>query len=128
MLAEVKKLPDEPIVLVTLPKGYDLKANLSQSIPGYLRLLETFDTPVFWIVDASAVDMKVDELMIGATLVARGEHPLYHHPKIRQVIYVTSSELMKAAAAGMQDEVFGQVNIKLFDNVQDALSYARSSR
>ncbi len=128
MASNYKKLPNEPIVIVTLPKDYDLKADLPKTLPTYLKELSSFKEPVFWIVDASVAPLTVTDLSVGAGMVARGEHPLYKHPNIRQVIYVTTSSLLKLAADGMGTEKFNKIAIKLFDNVDAALAFCRESQ
>jgi hypothetical protein len=123
-----KKLDDEPIVIVTLPTEYNLAAELPKLMPRYISLLETAAEPVYWIVDARNSSLSVDEIILGASLVARGEHPLYHHRNIREVIYVTSNQIMKLAAEGMKGDAFGHVNIKLFDDLGQALDYVRQKK
>ncbi len=128
MPTEFKKLPDEAIVIVTLPNDYNLAAELPVVMPKYLSFLDSTPTPVYWIVDARNAPLKVEEIVFGASLVASGEHPLYRHQNIRQVIYVTSNEIMKLAAKGMQNEVFGRISIKLFDDLDEALKYTRENK
>lgn len=128
MPSTYKKLTDEPIVIVTLPDDYNLAAELPQVMPKYMQELASFQEPVFWIVDAQVAPFSIDDIITGAELVAKGQHPLYKHPNIRQVIYVTTSQMLKLAAAGMSSEQFGKIAIKLFDNLDDALKFARENR
>jgi hypothetical protein len=118
-----KKLENEPVVIVTLPSEYNLAAELPKLMPKYISLLDAATEPVYWIVDARDSALKVEEIILGASLVARGEHPLYHHPNIRQVIYVTSNQIMKLAAEGMKGDSFGHVNIKLFDDLDQVMDF-----
>jgi len=128
MPTKFQKLPNEPVVVVTLPKVYNLAAELPVLMPQYMELLNSSKTTLFWIVDARESSLSVDEIVTGASLVARGEHPLYRHPNIRQVIYVTTSEIMKLAITGMQTEAFGKLQIKLFDDLDEALAYTRKNK
>ena len=128
MPTEFKKLPDEPIVIVTLPTDYNLSVELPKVMPVYMNFLNSATTPVFWIVDARNSPLSGEEIVRGAELVARGEHPLYHHPNIRKVIYVTSNKIMKMAVAGMENEVFGGLTIKVFDDLDEALKFARENK
>jgi hypothetical protein len=123
-----KKLDNEPVVIVTLPKEYNLAAELPVQLPKYIGMLDAATEPVYWIVDARSSSLKVDEIIVGASLVARGAHPLYHHRNIRQVIYVTSSQIMKLGIEGLKDETFGNVNIRIFDDLDEALKYTRQNK
>lgn len=128
MTSTYKKLPNEPIVIVTLPANYNLVAELPVVMPKYLQELETFQEPVFWIVDAREAPFSVEDIITGAELVAKGQHPLYKHPKIRQVIYITTSLMLKLAAEGMGSDQFGKIAIKLFDDLELGLKFARENR
>jgi hypothetical protein len=128
MPTQFKKLDNEPIVVVTLPKEYNLAAELPKLLPRYLSLLDASPEQLYWIVDARNSPLTMEEIVTGASLVARGEHPLYHHRNIRQVIYVTSNQIMRLAAEGMKNEVFGRVNIVLFDDLDEALDYTRKNK
>jgi hypothetical protein len=128
MPSSYRKFPDEPIVVVTLPADYNLAAELPVVMPKYMQELGSFTEPVFWIVDARQAPFSVDDIITGADLVAKGQHPLYKHPNIRQVIYVASSQLLKLAVAGMGSEAFGKIAIKLFDDLEVALKFARDNR
>jgi hypothetical protein len=123
-----KKLEDEPIVIVTLPIDYNLAAELPKLMPQYINLLNAATEPVYWVVDARNSSLTVEEIILGASLLARGEHPLYHHPNVREVIYVTSSQIMKLAADGMKGDSFGNVNIKMFDDLDQAMDYIHKNK
>jgi hypothetical protein len=128
MPAIFKKLENEPVVIITLPSEYNLAVELPKSMPKYLGLLDAATEPLYWIVDASQAALKAEEIILGTSLVARGERPLYRHPNIRQVIYVTTSHIMKLAAEGLKGNAFGHVNIKLFDDLDQALEYTRQKK
>ena len=128
MASVYKKLPDEPIVIITLSEDYDLKSDLPKTLPRYLKELSTFKEPVFWVVDASVAPITVNDLIVGTEMVARGEHPLYKHPNIRQVVYVTTSDLLKLAAEGMGSEKFDKIAIKLCDDLDAALAFCREAK
>jgi hypothetical protein len=123
-----KKLENEPIVIITLPTDYNLAAELPKLMPQYINLLNAATEPVYWVVDARNSSLTVEEIILGASLLARGEHPLYHHPNIREVIYVTSSQIMKLAADGMKGDSFGNVNIKMFDDLDQAMDYIHKNK
>ena len=128
MPTEFKKLDHEPIVIVTLPQQYDLAAELPTLLPKYISMLDAAPEPLYWIVDARNSPLTVEEIITGASLVAKGQHPLYHHPNIRQVIYITSNSMMKLAAKGLNHAAFGHVNIKVFDSLDAALKFARENK
>lgn len=126
MSTNVQKLQDEPIVVVSLGADYDVLSELPKAVPGYLKLLDTLDEPVVWIVDLSQVVLDIEGITIGANMLARSENPLYHHPQILRVIYVTASPVIQAAVRGMTSQTFGHVKISATDTLDDALVEARN--
>jgi len=122
------KLENEPVVIITWPSEYNLAAELPKSMPKYIHLLDAATEPIYWIVDATQAAFKADEIILGTSLLTHGEHPLYHHPNIRQVIYITTSNIMKLAAEGLKGNAFGHVDIKIFDDLDQALEYTRQKK
>jgi hypothetical protein len=126
MSTSVTKLPDEPIVVVSLGADYNLRTELPKAVPQYLEMLAHYDEPVFWIVDLSAVLLSVEDVVFGANMLARSENPLYHHPKVREVVYVTPVDALQAAAQGMDSRAFGHVKISVTNTLDEALAQVRA--
>ena len=122
----VQKLPNEPIVVDSVTSDYHLSTDLPQSITQLFEVADNLTEPVFWIVDVSAVkDMTIEDILTGTELLIRGKNPLYRHRNIREVLYVSTSQLIRLAAAGLKNELFGNLKISVFDTRDAALEYAR---
>ncbi len=126
MSATIKKLPGEPIVIQTMSPDYKLVNELPPALPKLLAFLDALEEPVFWLLDISAVAViTVEDLLTGTELVARGEHALYRHPKIKYVVYISTKSMIKMAVDGMAKEAFGKFPISVFDTLDEALVFAR---
>jgi hypothetical protein len=126
MPVKLEQLPNEPIVIQTMSPDYRLTDELPQDHPKLYAFLDGLSEPVFWIVDISKVrDINMEDLLKGTRLVATGEKPLYHHPNMRQALYVSTKDLIKLAATGLGHDQFGNLNVKVFDSLDAALAYAR---
>ena len=126
MTNTIQKLPNEPIVVDSMSPDYDLAVELPQALPKLIETVEQLAEPVFWVVDISKVEeMDVEDLLIGTELLITGEKALYHHPNIREVMYVTSSQMIRLAATGLSDDLFGNLKIHVFETLEAALQYAR---
>lgn len=122
----VQKLPNEPIVLDKVSADYRLSVELPSAISKLFELADGLIEPVFWIVDVSEVkEMTIEDILTGTELLIKGKKPLYRHPNIREVLYVSTSRLIRMAAAGLASEIFGNLKISVFDNLESALQYAR---
>ena len=119
MPVTLKQFPDEPIIVQTMSPDYRLLVELPQDHPKLYALLDELPHPVFWVVDISAVEnINFEDLLKGTKLVSTGEKALYHHPNIREVLYVSTSEMIKMAAAGLGHDNFGNLNVRVFDNIK----------
>ncbi len=126
MPVKIEHLPNEPIIIQTMSSDYSLIDEFPKDHPKLYAMLDELTEPVFWIVDISKVKkLDMQDLLTGTKLVASGKKPLYHHPNIRQALYVSSKRLIKMAAAGLGYEKFGNLQVEVFENLADALAYAR---
>jgi len=122
----LKQFPDEPIVVQTMSPDYRLLVEFPEDHPKSYALLDELPHPVFWIVDISAVEeLSMEDLLKGTKLVSTGEKPLYRHPNIRQVLYVSTRDMIKVAAEGLKHDKFGNLDVQVFDSIEAALRYAR---
>ncbi len=126
MSSTIEKLPNEPIALQTFSPDYHLVEELPKNVPGLLKFLDQLTEPVFWVVDISAVHgVSIEDLLTGTELVAKGKNALYHHRNVREVLYVSTSKMISMAAAGLANEKFGNLKVRVFETREAALQYAR---
>jgi hypothetical protein len=123
---KLERLGDEPIMLVTIEIDYSIARDMQQSDAEGRVLADASEQPLFWITDISKLKPSIDDLLLGSNQGARGEDPLWHHPMIREMIFVSSSPLIQLAAKGMNSVTFGNLNVQVFKSVGDALDYCRS--
>ncbi|NDJ75069.1 MAG: hypothetical protein GYB65_02325 [Chloroflexi bacterium] len=125
----LEKLPNEPIVIVTMTAEFDTQRDLSPGNPKAYNYFEAnpdgITAPVFFINDFSAATLTLEDLIFGATVTSRSAKSVYHHPLVREVIMIPSSDLHKAAAEGLRSDVFGNVALQIIDTLEEALAYAR---
>lgn len=126
MPAKLKKLYGEPIVVETMSADYHLVDEAPKGVPEVLKFLDHLTEPVFWVVDISAVEeVSIEDLLKGTELVAQGQNAVYRHRNIREVLYVSTSRMIKMAAAGLGNAKFGNLKVQVFENLETALQYAR---
>lgn len=122
----VQKLPNESIVIDKMSADYCLSAELPVGISKLFEFADGLIDPVFWIVDASEIqEITIEDILTGTELLIKGKKPFYRHPKIREVLYVSTSRLIRMAAAGLKNDLFGNLKISVFDTLEAALEYAR---
>lgn len=118
--------PGEPIIVQTLNDDFDVAGELGPAMREVHDVLSAYEKPVFLIVDMSAYKLSVDDLVVGASMSSGGEEPIFKHPNIRQVVFVSPSKIVELAAKGMNTATFGHVDIRVFASQEAALAYVRA--
>ncbi len=127
-------LPDEPIILSGLYKEFSVVADQPRSDAETRQTLDQVSEPVYLIIDLTEISFSLDELVVGSNFAARGQHitdtrgqsPLWKHPNIKELIFVTDKRLIKLAVMGLDSLAFGNIQAKAFETQEEALAYARA--
>lgn len=128
MSFSVVKYPNEPIIVQTFNPDYDLQNEIALSNAASREALDTSPETGVYLIDVFNFDITFEQIVQGANIVARGERPLWHHPKLKQVILVTSDGLLRMAAEGMSASVFGGLVVPVFETLEEALAHARAGK
>ena len=125
----IEKLPNEPVVIFAIDGQYSVTHDLEASMAARQSLLDTQDEPVFCIMDYTGVSFTFDELLLALNRLGGGTHTLYHDPKIRKLLIVASSPILRLSFEGMaSSEAFGHLHSDIFSTMEEALEYARSGQ
>ena len=126
MPSTIEKLPNEPIVILTLSEDYDWATEAAADDHEISALFDSLDQPVYYIMDTSAFNPDLSTIIQSTNQAARGEAPIFRHPNICGVIMVTQSDLKRLAAKGMDSDAFGHLDIKVFGTLEEALAHVRA--
>lgn len=123
----VEKLPNDPVIVQTFNEDYDLANEIKLSNAKMFETLDVVTEEKVYLVDVFKFHITFEDIIKGANIVARGERPLWHHPKLKQIILVTQDPALRLAAEGMESSVFGGLKIPVFATVDEALVYTRAN-
>lgn len=124
MAYNYEKLSGESILIVSIQEDYSVRLHGPAIIADGTKLLDAQEQTVFFIIDASAMTVDLDDVILSASLGTR-QTQFLRHPKIREAILVTRSKLVALAAKGLDSLTFGNAKIKVFETRDEALAYAR---
>lgn len=88
-------------------------------------LLDEAQEPTFYILDISRLKLSLNDVIVGANTGARGETPLWHHPMIKELVTVSADGLVQLAAKGLSSLTFGNLHIRVFGTLDEAVEYCR---
>lgn len=120
----LEQLPGEPIIIMTYKEPFDWQTEIPEASVEFVRMLEEQPGPVYFIHDFGFVGATVADAIFTTNYVTRISKVL-HHPKMKEFLATRASGLVALAAKGMDSDIFGNVPVKAFDTVEEALEYAR---
>lgn len=123
----VEKLPNDPVIVQTFNEDYDLANEIKLSNAKMFETLDAVTEEKVYLIDVFKFQISFEDIIKGANIVARGERPLWHHPKLKQIVLVTEDPALRLAAEGMESSVFGGLKIPVFATVDEALVYTRAN-
>lgn len=121
----IQQLGSQPIVVLTVDAEYNVQRDMPNSRADLVEVLNTVSEPVFYILDLRNLSLSFNDVLMGAALGTRGEEASWRHPKLRDLLWVSHADVIKAAAEGLKSDEFGNVNIKLFTSTEEAVAYAQ---
>ncbi len=123
MVFNVTKLPDKPVVVFEPEERFRLIKTLPKMIEDVTRVLDTLDTPVYYISDMRRAEISLDDIFLGMTQVVLGERPFLRHENIREVLIITANPMIKRIARGIGSGLYGEITVKVFPDRETALAY-----
>jgi hypothetical protein len=122
----IQTYPEVPAILLTLLHDYDLRTDFPKSYAKVSQLLQSASRPLYYITDLTDAKIDLDMLMQGAGKTSLESGGTFHHPMVKEVLLVSPNDVVHFAAEGLRDDVYGNVRVRVFYSVDEALAYARS--
>ncbi len=128
MSYKVSLLPDEPIILVVWHEDFVLTVDLIPAIEEMRQLLDSATEPHFIISDLTRLNLKFDDLLVGAYYGVKGANPIFKHTNLAGITLVSHHQVTEIMAKGMKTATFGYMDVPVVRTMEDALAVARSRR
>lgn len=110
-----------PVLLGTIQTDYSITKDWAPGEAVVRQILDAQEEPLFYIADVRKLKLSLDDVIAGANVGSRGQDPIWHHPKIRGVYFISNLKIVELAAKGVNHPIFGNTKVKVFDTVEKAL-------
>jgi len=120
-----EKLPGEPIIIQTYVGSYNVVKESQSAIGAVRALLDHNEEPMYLIIDANQISIDFADIVSAASMTTDEMNVLFRDPRIRETIVISNSTLIQLSAKGGNTATFGNVELKVFDSLVQALAYAR---
>ncbi len=123
---QIERLPGEPIILAVNYEEFSIAEDQQPADAETRMMLDQATEPLYLIIDLTRQTMRLDDIILGANIGAGGQAPLWQHPNVQEVIFVTTKAIVKLAIQGLDSLPFGNTQAKAFETQEEALAYART--
>jgi hypothetical protein len=117
----VKKMESESAILIQFHADFDAHTEAQKAFEAGAKLLSEQTEPVFMIWDVRQSVSDLQSIMEGANVSRTNAS----HPNERGSIVITDNPAVKVAMQGMNSEIYGNVVIPVFEEIDEALAYVR---
>jgi hypothetical protein len=118
----VTLMDTRPVILVTALEKATIARDWPESEREIRQRLDTHPEPLFVIYDLRQVDMPLGDIVSAASLGTRGDHALWRHPRLRGLVFITTSDLVIKGIEGLHSSTFGGVRARSFDTLDEAFA------
>lgn len=119
----IQRISEPSAILVTFYKNFDVDVDLKPYQDDFENTMNQQSDVIPVIVDMLDWSLSFDDMMAGLQQLFGKKHP-FVHPNIREVIWVTSSSLLKMSAKSfVQFGIFKQLTV--VNTMVEAKSIAR---
>lgn len=119
-------MEDLPVLLGTNLPGYSIAKDWGPGEEEMRRILGAQEEPLFFVSDIRQMKISLDDVIAAANMGSRGEKPIWQHPKMRGVYFISDLKIVELAAKGLNTPIFGNTRMKVFNTVEKALEDIRS--
>jgi hypothetical protein len=127
MAIKVERLPNEPIIIYHYPEKLAANSEITEALQEAITLHQSTmdDDPIIWVIH-NATQLKVDfstVITMLATLTRDGPEG-FDDPRIKAAA-VTQNDLIRLVAKASRQEQYGSWYVKIFETLDEAITYAR---
>ena len=126
MSYKIEEIPGEPIILASFAADFSLARDATEAVDTLTPILDSQPTPVFYVSDARDIKTDFGDMVGLMGFVTKGNTAFLKHPNIREVVIITSSDLLKLGAKALGQQQYGGVPVSVFGSPEEAFEYMRT--
>lgn len=111
-----------PVLMNTLQADFNVTDDWPWAEQEWRRILGAHPEPLFAIDDITELNISLGDIIAYASLGTRGRDPIWRHPKLRGLYFISQSKVIEKAVAGLARPTFGLTSAKVFGSVEEALA------
>ncbi len=118
-------MDDLPVLLVQFERAFGSSEDIETYVNTLQEAYDALEKKVYNITDTRNLSLSFDKVMEFLRVSMRSNTSLTNHPMKLGNIVITSSGFYQAIITGLRSATFGNMNIQVFDSVDEALAWVR---
>lgn len=123
----IEMLPDAPVLIVNFGQDFSAADEMSNMLVELHTLINNHPEPVMIINDLRHTHWSMEDVIQSANLARQRDLSLFHHPNVRGIVGVSDSKLIQISAKGLNHDIFGGLKLPVFDTLEAAIDYVRTT-
>ncbi len=123
MPATYQRLPQEPIIVVTITEPFNPIKEMASLAQGFAPIIADIEGPVYLIIDMIRWNIRFSDVV--HALDVQSQDGMSSGPRLHTIV-VSRSELAALGASATSQEQYGSRNTLLFGSVDEALTFSRA--
>lgn len=120
----VTLMDDLPVILNIVDDGVT-QEDFSWAEAEWRRILDESPEPLFAIDDVTRLALSLGDMLTFATMGTRTDNPIWRHPRLRGLYFISTNRLIELGASGLNSATFGNVKARVFGTLDEALDDIR---
>jgi hypothetical protein len=126
MAFEFAMLPGEPLMLIKLHSDFKMQDDTPVLIGMMKRALDTAPDRVTIIGNLPGIMLKFSDMVYAMGIATKGDTAILHHPCIRKLVLVTTSDTIRFGGFSLQQEQYGGLRVEVYATMDEALKSIRA--
>lgn len=123
---EIRK--DMDCMIATFSEDFDMQREYSGFMRDRYNALEQANRPLYYVGVAHQVSMSLEDIIRSANSLTHGQYAIAKHRNFKGLLMITHDPSLTLAAKGLSSDAFGNINVHIFENLDDAVDFVRSQR
>lgn len=122
---EVERLENEPIISTKLIAPFDVENDVPAFYSAVDAAIKPQEEKVFVIYDIRQFNFSFTDMMTGMALSRTGIPGSASDPRLK-IMVVGNQSLLQVGTESMKNDIYGNINVELFTDLDEALAGIRA--
>jgi hypothetical protein len=121
MAFEFAMLPGEPVMLTKFHPDFNVQDDTPVVLGLMTRALDAAPARVTIVANLLGIQLKFSDMVYALGIVTKGDTAVLHHPCVRRLALITTSDTIRFGGYALQQEQYGSIPVDFYTTQEEAL-------